>query len=62
MENNELEEHIYKETLKKIVDNGNRYTQNMKEELKALIDGAHSDRELCKLLITYFADKNYNLF
>lgn len=34
----------------------------MKEELKALIDGAHSDRELCELLILYFAGKSCELF
>ncbi len=53
--NENLQEHIYKETLKQIVDNSFNYTEKMKSEVKAIIDAGKSPEEICKATLTYFA-------
>lgn len=38
MTEKEMQEHLRKELLKKIVDNGQNYTEKMKSDLKEIID------------------------
>lgn len=38
MTEKEIQEHLRKELLKKIVDNGQNYTEKMKSDLKEIID------------------------
>ena len=50
-----LQEHIYKETLKQIVDNSPNYSDKIKSDVKAIIDAGKSPEEICKATLTYFA-------
>ncbi len=50
-----LQEHIYKETLKQIVDNSPNYSDRIKSDVKAIIDAGKSPGEICKATLTYFA-------
>lgn len=53
--NEKLQEHIYKETLKQIVDNSPNYSDKIKRDVKAIIDAGKSSEEICKAMLTYFA-------
>lgn len=53
--NEKLQEHIYKETLKQIVDNSPNYSDKIKSDVKAIIDAGKSSEEICKATLTYFA-------
>ena len=53
--NEKLQEHIYKETLKQIVDNSPNYSDKIKSDVKAIIDAGKSPEEICKAALTYFA-------
>lgn len=44
MTEKEMQEHVCKELLKKIVDRGQNYTEKMKSDLKAIIDQGKSPR------------------
>lgn len=55
MTEKDLKEHTYKEFLKKVVDNGQNYTEQMKTDLKAIIDHGNSAEEICKMVLVYFA-------
>ena len=50
-----LQEHIYKETLKQIVDNSPNYSDGIKNDVKAIINAGKSAEEICKAMLTYFA-------
>ena len=54
--NEKLQEHIYKETLKQIVDNSPNYSDKIKSDVKAIIDAGKSPEEICKAALTYFAE------
>lgn len=54
--NEKLQEHIYKETLKQIVDNSPNYSDKIKRDVKAIIDAGKSPEEICKAALTYFAE------
>ena len=53
--NEKMQEHIYKETLKQIVDNSPNYSDKIKSDVKAIIDAGKSPEEICKAALTYFA-------
>lgn len=55
MTEKEIQEHAFKEILKKVVDNGQNYTEKMKSDLKAIIDHGKSPEEICKATLAYFA-------
>ena len=45
----------FKELLKKVVDNGQNYTEKMKSDLKEIIDHGKSPEEICEATLAYFA-------
>ena len=47
MTKKEMQEHAFKELLKKVVDNGQNYTETMKSDLKEMIDCGKSPEEIC---------------
>ena len=55
MTEQEMQEHACKELLKKIVDNGQNYTEKMKSDLKEIIDLGKSPEEICEATLAYFA-------
>lgn len=55
MTEKERQEHACKELLKKVVDNGQNYTEKMKSDLKEIIDHGNSPEEICKATLIYFA-------
>lgn len=55
MTEKEMQEHLRKELLKKIVDNGQNYTEKMKSDLKEIIDLGKSPEEICEATLAYFA-------
>lgn len=55
MTEKDLQEHTYKKFLKKVVDNGQNYTEQMKTDLKEIIDHGNSAEEICKMVLVYFA-------
>lgn len=55
MNNRDLQEHFYKETLKRIVDNSQNYPDKVKEDVKHIIDLGKSPEEICQGILTYFA-------
>lgn len=57
MDEKQINEHFYKEALKKVVDYNDNYTQPVKEDLKFIIDQARNDIELLDLILIYFSGK-----
>lgn len=55
MTEKEMQEHAFKELLKKVVDNGQNYTEKMKSDLKEIIDQGKSPEEICETTFAYFA-------
>lgn len=53
--NEKLQEHIYKETLKQIVDSSPNYSDKIKSDVKAIIDAGRSSEEICEATLTYFS-------
>lgn len=59
MAEKELREHACKELLKKVVENGQNYTEKMKSDLKEIIDQGKSPEEICEATLAYFAMYRY---
>ncbi len=55
MTEKEMQEHTCKELLKKVVDNEQSYTEQMRSDLKEIIDQGKSFEEICKAVLVYFA-------
>lgn len=55
MTEQEMQEHVCKDLLKKVVDNGQNYTEKMKSDLKEIIDHGKSPEEICEATLAYFA-------
>lgn len=55
MNKNEMQEHIFKEELKKIVDNSPNYSNQMKWEIKGIIDTSRSQAEIVMGVLSYFS-------
>lgn len=55
MTEKEMQEHACKELLKKVVDNGQNYTEKMKSDLKEIIDHGKSPEKICETTLAYFA-------
>lgn len=50
-----LQEHAFKEMLKKIVDNSPNYPHHVKEQVKLLIDAGKSPEDICEKVISYMS-------
>lgn len=61
MSDKQFEEHFCKEVLKQTVERNNRYSNEVKDELKMLIDSSRSAQELFVAILCYFAEKGGNL-
>lgn len=59
MNDNEAKEHITKETLKKIVDGSNRWSEQVKVNVKAIIDSSKSPEEILQGVLLYLASLNW---
>lgn len=55
MDQEKMNEHIIKETLKRIVDNSPNYNDNVKRDIKAIIDMGKSPEEILEAVLSYFA-------
>ena len=55
MDQEKMNEHITKETLKRIVDNSLNYNDNVKRDIKAIIDMGKSPEEILEAVLSYFA-------
>lgn len=55
MDQKKINEHIAKETMKRIVDNSPNYDDNVKRNLKAIIDLDKSPEEILEAVLSYFA-------
>lgn len=55
MTEKEIQMHVRKELLKKVVDSGQNYTEKMKSGLKTIIDQSKSPEEICRATLVYFA-------
>jgi hypothetical protein len=55
MDQEKMNEHITKETLKRIVDNSLNYNDNVKWDIKAIIDMGKSPEEILEAVLSYFA-------
>ena len=55
MTKKEMQDHAFKDLLKKVVDNGQNYTETMKSDLKDIIDYGKSPEEICEMTLAYFA-------
>lgn len=54
MDQEKMNEHITKETLKRIVDNSLNYNDNVKRDIKAIIDMGKSPEEILEAVLSYF--------
>lgn len=51
----EVQEHVCKEVLKNIVDNGQNYSERAKFNLKKIIDCGRSPEDICEGILAYLA-------
>lgn len=54
-----MEEHVYKEMIKKIIDNGPNYTEQIKHDLKKIVDTGNSAEEILFFVELYFSAMNW---
>ena len=55
MNQKRMQEHLTKEALKLIVDNSPNYTEQIKQDLKNIIDAGHTPEEIAKAILLYFS-------
>lgn len=55
MNQKEIQEHLTKEALKRIVDNSPNYTEQIKQDLKNIIDAGNTPEEILQATLLYFA-------
>ena len=55
MNQKRMQEHLTKEALKRIVDNSPNYTEQIKQDLKNIIDAGHTPEEIAKTILLYFS-------
>ena len=51
----DIQEHIYKEMLKQIINNSPNYTEKIKCDLCSIVDAGNTPEEIIKSILTYFA-------
>ena len=54
------QEHFTKEALKLTVDNSPNYSDQVKQDLKKIIDAGHTPEEIAKAILLYFAFLHFN--
>lgn len=59
MDLNNIDEHEFKEMLKKQVDNSPNYTEQIKYDLKAIINTSKTPEDLCEAALLYFSALKY---
>lgn len=60
MNQKKIQEHLTKETLKRIVDNSPNYTEQIKQDLKNIIDAGNTPEEIAEAILMYFAFLHFN--
>lgn len=55
MKQENMQEHITKEALKRIVDRSPHYSDQIKQDLKDIIDAGNSPEEILQATLLYFA-------
>lgn len=55
MNQKKMQEHLTKEALKRIVDNSPNYTEQIKQDLKNIIDAGNTLEEILQATLLYFA-------
>ena len=60
MNQKEIQEHLTKEALKRIVDNSPNYTEQIKQDLKNIIDAGNTLEEIAEAILMYFAFLHFN--
>ena len=60
MNQKKIQEHLTKEALKRIVDNSPNYTEQIKQDLKNIIDAGHTPEEIAEAILMYFAFLHFN--
>lgn len=55
MKQENMQEHITKEVLKRIVDNSPNYSDQIKQDLKDIIDAGKTLEEIAKAILLYFS-------
>lgn len=55
MNQKKIQEHLTKEALKRIVDNSPNYTEQIKQDLKNIIDAGNTPEENLQATLLYFA-------
>ena len=60
MNQKEIQEHLTKEALKRIVDNSPNYTEQIKQNLKNIIDAGNTPEEIAEAILMYFAFLHFN--
>ena len=60
MNQKKMQEHFTKEALKRIVDNSPNYTEQIKQDLKNIIDAGNTPEEIAEAILMYFAFLHFN--
>ena len=60
MNQKRMQEHLAKEALKRIVDNSPNYTEQIKQDLKNIIDAGNTPEEIAEAILMYFAFLHFN--
>lgn len=60
MNQKKIQEHLTKEALKRIVDNSPNYTEQIKQDLKNIIDAGNTPEEIAETILMYFAFLHFN--
>ena len=60
MNQKRMQEHLTKEALKRIVDNSPNYTEQIKQDLKNIIDVGNTPEEIAEAILMYFAFLHFN--
>lgn len=55
MNQENMQEHLTKEALKLIADNSPNYSDQVKQDLKNIIDAGHTPEEIAKTILLYFS-------
>ena len=55
MNQENTQEHFTKEALKLIVDSSPNYSDQVKQDLKNIIDAGHTPEEIAKAILLYFS-------
>ena len=60
MNQENTQERFTKEALKLIVDNSPNYSDQVKQDLKKIIDAGHTPEEIAEAILMYFAFLHFN--